>query len=36
LVRLSSGGKYTQAQLLRLITGEGGLFAYLGTNDLAK
>jgi butyrate kinase len=36
LVRLCFSGKYTQARLLRLITGEGGLFAYLGTNDLRE
>ncbi len=36
LVRLCFSGKYTQEQLLKLITGEGGLFAYLGTNDLRE
>lgn len=36
LVRLCFSGKYTQARLLRLINGEGGVFAYLGTNDLRE
>lgn len=34
LVRLCFSGKYTQEQLLRLISGEGGLYAYFGTNDM--
>ncbi|MBM6993349.1 MAG: butyrate kinase [Prevotella sp.] len=36
LVRLCFSGKYSEEQLLRFITGEGGLFAYLGTNDLRE
>lgn len=36
LVRLSFSGKYTEQQLLHKITGQGGLYAYLGTNDLRE
>jgi len=34
LVRLCFSGKYTEAQLLKLVAGNGGLTAHLGTNDL--
>ncbi len=33
LVRLCFSGKYTEKQLLKMIKGEGGLVAYLGTNS---
>lgn len=33
LVRLCFKGEYTQKQILKMITGEGGLVAYLGTNS---
>lgn len=33
LVRLCFKGDYTQKQILNMITGEGGLVAYLGTNS---
>ncbi len=33
LVRLCFGGKYTQKEVLKMIKGEGGLVAYLGTNS---
>lgn len=33
LVRLCFSGKYTQRELLKMIKGEGGLVAYLGTNS---
>lgn len=33
LIRLCFKGDYTQKQLLKMISGEGGLVAYLGTNS---
>ena len=36
LIKLSFSGKYTERQLDRMIFGEGGLFAYLGTRDLKE
>lgn len=33
LVRLCYSGKYTEDQILKMITGKGGLVAYMGTND---
>lgn len=33
LVKLCFSGQYTQAQVLKLLTGGGGLFAYLGTTS---
>ncbi len=33
LARLCFSGKYTQAEILKMIKGEGGLVAYLGTNS---
>ncbi len=33
LVRLCFSGKYTEKQILKMIKGEGGLVAYLGTNS---
>ncbi|MBN2612329.1 MAG: butyrate kinase [Bacteroidales bacterium] len=33
LVRLCFEGKYTQDDILKMITGEGGLVAYMGTNS---
>ncbi|MBS4056112.1 MAG: butyrate kinase [Bacteroidetes bacterium] len=33
LVRLCFTGKYTQKEILKMIKGEGGLVAYLGTNS---
>lgn len=33
LVRLCFSGKYSEKQLLKMIKGEGGLVAYLGTNS---
>jgi butyrate kinase len=33
LVRLCYSGKYTQKEILKMIKGEGGLVAYLGTNS---
>jgi len=33
LVRLCFSGKYTQKEILKMIKGEGGLVAYLGTNS---
>ncbi len=36
LVRLCYSKKYEPAQLLRMITGKGGLIAHLGTNDLRE
>jgi butyrate kinase len=33
LVKLCFSGKYTEKQLLNLLTREGGLYAYLGTKD---
>jgi butyrate kinase len=36
LVRLAFSGKYTLPELLKMITGKGGLVAHLGTNDLRE
>lgn len=36
LIKLSLSGKYAEPQLDRLVFGEGGLFAYLGTRDLEE
>ena len=33
LVRLCFSGKYTQKEILKMITGKGGFVAYLGTNN---
>jgi butyrate kinase len=33
LVRLCFSGKYTMKEIQKMITGEGGLVSYLGTND---
>jgi len=33
LVRLCFSGKYTQNEILQMLTGKGGLVAYLGTNN---
>ncbi|HOY32371.1 MAG TPA: butyrate kinase [Bacteroidales bacterium] len=33
LVRLCFSGKYTQKEILKMITGKGGFVAYLGTNS---
>ncbi len=33
LVRLCFSGKYTKAEILKMITGKGGFVAYLGTNN---
>lgn len=34
LIRLCFSGKYTEKEMLKKITGNGGLNAYLGTNDM--
>lgn len=36
LVKLRLSGNYTERQLDRMVFGEGGLFAYLGTRDLEE
>lgn len=36
LARLCFSGKYTLPQIIRMIKGEGGVMAYLGTNDMRK
>jgi butyrate kinase len=36
LIKLSLGGNFAQNQLDRMVFGEGGLFAYLGTRDLEE
>lgn len=33
LARLCFSGKYTQGEIKKMLTGQGGLVAYLGTND---
>ncbi len=33
LIRLCYGGKYTEKEMMKRIVGQGGLMAYLGTND---
>ncbi len=34
LIKLCYSGKYTQAEVMEMITAKGGLFAYLGTTNL--
>jgi butyrate kinase len=36
LIKLCFSGKYSETQLDRMVFGEGGLFAYLGTRDLEE
>lgn len=36
LIHLCSSGEYNEKQLDRMVFGEGGLFAYLGTRDLQE
>jgi butyrate kinase len=36
MVRLCYSGKYTEKQVLKMIKGEGGLVAYLGTNSAVE
>jgi len=36
LIKLCFSGKYSETQLGRMVFGEGGLFAYLGTRDLQE
>jgi len=36
LVRLCFSGKYTEDEILSMITGKGGYVAYLGTNDASE
>jgi butyrate kinase len=36
LVRLCFSGRYSQEQVQKMLTGEGGLYAYLGTNDCRR
>jgi butyrate kinase len=36
LVKLAFSGKYELPQLLRMLTGQGGIVAHLGTNDLRE
>jgi len=36
LIKLCFSGKYSETQLDRMVFGEGGLFAYLGTRDLQE
>lgn len=36
IVRLCFSGKYTEQQLLKMITGQGGVTAHLGTNDMRE
>ena len=36
LAKLAASGTYTEKQLERMVFGEGGLFAYLGTRDLRE
>lgn len=36
LVDLCCSGRYTKAQVLKMIRGEGGMVAYLGTNKLSE
>ena len=33
LIEVATSGKYTEAQLKKIVTAEGGFVAYLGTND---
>jgi len=36
LVRMAFSGNYTQDEMLKMITGKGGLVSYLGTNNLEE
>lgn len=36
MVSLCFGGKYSEAEIKKMIKGEGGMTAYLGTNDLRE
>ena len=36
LITMCFHGKYTEKELRKMVTGEGGLVAYLGTNDAAE
>ena len=36
LVRMAFSGKYTQEAMLKMITGQGGVVSYLGTNNLEE
>lgn len=36
IIRLCFSGKYTEQQLLKMITGQGGVIAHLGTNDMKE
>lgn len=36
LIKVACSGRYNQMQLDRMVFGEGGLFAYLGTRDLQE
>ena len=36
MVRLCFSGKYTEEELLKMITGQGGVIAHLGTNDMRE
>ena len=36
LVKLCFSGKYSEEQMLKRITGQGGVVAYLGTNDMME
>src|SRR5208337_1165402 len=36
LVKLCTSGNYSEKQLDRMVFGDGGLFAYLGTRDLLE
>jgi butyrate kinase len=35
-IKLCFSGKYTEAEMKKFVNGKGGLFAYLGTNDLRE
>lgn len=36
LIRLCFSGKFTEDQMLAMVTGQGGLMAHLGTNDMRE
>ncbi|MGI6242388.1 MAG: butyrate kinase [Prevotella sp.] len=36
VIRMCFSGKYTEHQLLKMITGQGGVVAHLGTNDMRE
>lgn len=36
LIRMAFSGNYTQDEMLKMITGKGGLVSYLGTNNLEE